>query len=205
MEELNKEKLPKEKVPLTISYDMGWNKRSSGTRYDSVSGHGIMIGGYTKKVIGFKSMSKECSVCSNFEKKKDREGPVNPPEHECTKNHDGSSKSMECKAILKMVVEAFLEREFMVGTIVADDDTTMKKTLRHNYKENVRLGLLQKEDWPKNNKAKYFASGRLPNSVTPPQFLADFNHRVKSVGRAVYELALMGKSKSMVDKNLATN
>ena len=138
-----------------------------------------------------------------MKKKKDREGPVNPPKHECMKNHDGSSKSMECEAILKMVVEAFLEQEFMVGTIVADDDTTMKKTLRHNYKENVRLGLLEKEDWPKNNKGKNIASGRLPNSVTPPQFLADFNHRVKSVGRAVYELALMGKSKSMVDKNLA--
>ena len=172
-----------------------------------MSGHGIMIGGYTKKVIGFKSMSKECLVCSDFEKKKkDEEGqPVNPPEHECTKNHDGSSKSMECEAILKIVVEAFLEREFMVGTIVADDDTTMKKTLRHNYKDNVRLGLLQKEDWPKNKKGKNIASGRLLNSVTSPQFLADFNHRVKSVGRAVYELALMGKSKSMVDKNLATN
>ena len=31
-------------VPITISYDMGWNKRSSGSRYDSISGHGIAIG-----------------------------------------------------------------------------------------------------------------------------------------------------------------
>ena len=204
LEQFKSNALDKEKVPLTICYDMGWNKRSSGTRYDSVSGHGIMIGGYTKKVIGFKSMSKECSVCSNFEKQKKKdEELVNPPEHECTKNHDGSSKSMECEAILQLVTEAFIERNFMVGTIVADDDTTMKKTLRHNYKENVRLGLLKKEDWPKNKKGKYIASGRLPNSVTPPHFLADFNHRVKSVGRAVYELALMSKSQSMVDKNLA--
>ena len=87
-----------------------------------------MIEDYTKKVIWFKSMSKECLVCSNFEKKKkDKEELVNPPEHECTKNHEGSSKSMQCEAILKMVVEAFLEQEFMFRTIVADDDTTMKK------------------------------------------------------------------------------
>ena len=47
------------------------------------------------------------------------------------------------------------------------------------------------------------ASGKLPDLIPQPKFLADFNHRVKSVGRAVYELALMSKSKSMVDKNLA--
>ena len=54
--------------PLTVCYDMGWNKKSSGTRYDSISGHGLMIGGYSKKVIGFKRISKECSVCSKYSK-----------------------------------------------------------------------------------------------------------------------------------------
>ena len=26
-------------VSITVSFDMGWNERSSGTRYDSISGH----------------------------------------------------------------------------------------------------------------------------------------------------------------------
>ena len=193
-----KEGFNKNDAPLTVCYDMGWNKRSSGTRYDSISGHGLMIGGYSKKVIGFKCVSKECSVCSKYSKE-----PDNLPKHECTKNHEGSSKSMECEAILDLIKEAYFERNFCIGTVVADDDTTMKKTLRHNYKKQVEDGLLDKKDWPLNKKGKLVASGKLPDAIPPPKFLADFNHRVKSVGRAVYELATMSKSKSMVDKDLA--
>ena len=39
---------------------MGWNKRSSGNRYDSNSGHAFIIGGITKKYWHarvFKNMS----------------------------------------------------------------------------------------------------------------------------------------------------
>ena len=212
LEKFKQETVEKEEVPLTVCYDMGWNKRSSGTRYDSVSGHGLMIGAYTKKVIGYKSLSKECSVCLKLmrklgEKKHDNlpegEDEEKPEAHECVKNHQGSSKSMECEAILELVKEAYFERNFVVGTIVADDDTTMKKILRHDYKDMVRRGVLDKKKWPKNKNGKPMASGKLPDLIPQPKFLADFNHRVKSVGRAVYELALMSKSKSMVDKNLA--
>ena len=31
-------------VPITVQFDMGWSKRSSGNRYDSLSGHAFMIG-----------------------------------------------------------------------------------------------------------------------------------------------------------------
>ena len=110
---------------------------------------------------------------------------------------------MECEAILDPVKEAYFERNFVVGTVVADDDTTMKKILRHNYKKQVEDGTLDKKDWPLNKKGKLLAGGKLPDAIPPPKFLADFNHRVKSVGRAVYELATMSKSKSMVDKDLA--
>ena len=36
-------------VPLTVSFDMGWQKRSSGNRYDSLSGHAFMIDARRKK------------------------------------------------------------------------------------------------------------------------------------------------------------
>ena len=50
-------------VKITISYDMGWNKRSSGNRYDSISGHGVAIGSLTKKVVAIKTYSRSCVVC----------------------------------------------------------------------------------------------------------------------------------------------
>ena len=51
-------------VALTISYDMGWNKRSSGHRYDSLSGHAFAIGEYTRRIIDCVVFSKKCNVCS---------------------------------------------------------------------------------------------------------------------------------------------
>ena len=38
---------------LTVSYDMGWQRRSGGRVYDSISGHGFLIGCRSKKVINF--------------------------------------------------------------------------------------------------------------------------------------------------------
>ena len=38
-------------VGLTVSFDMACQKRGSGSCYDFLSGHGIMIGCRTKKVI----------------------------------------------------------------------------------------------------------------------------------------------------------
>ena len=42
----------KNKVKLTVTYDMGWQKRSSGRRYDTSSGHAFIIGGISKGIIG---------------------------------------------------------------------------------------------------------------------------------------------------------
>ena len=39
---------------------MGWQKRSSGRRYDSSSGHAFIIGGTYKGVIGMLLYSKAC-------------------------------------------------------------------------------------------------------------------------------------------------
>ncbi len=43
---------------LTVSYDMGWQQRSSGNKYSSVSGHDFCIGGYTKKILDYRVKSK---------------------------------------------------------------------------------------------------------------------------------------------------
>ena len=43
MQELDRKKMEPSYVPLTASYDMGWNKRSSGTKNNSISGHGLFL------------------------------------------------------------------------------------------------------------------------------------------------------------------
>ena len=42
----------KNKVKITATYDMGWQKRSTGRRYDFSSGHAFIIGGRSRGVIG---------------------------------------------------------------------------------------------------------------------------------------------------------
>ena len=118
-----------------MSYDMGWNKRSTGTRYDSISGQGVMIGAKTRKVIGFKTISKKCGKCDRLHRSLSIAPNEAVPQHnDYVKNHHGSSKSMECQALLMMEKEA-PTRGFRIETVIADDDTTMKKIMRWNYKK----------------------------------------------------------------------
>jgi len=128
--------LPTQSNGLTTCYDMGWNKRSSGNRYDSISGHGILFGARAKKVIGYRAVPKVCSFC-NIMKKRNGENAV-IQKHECVKNHLGSSKSMESEAILHMVRDAWFNKGFFVEVICSDDDTTMKKVLCHNYDQMIK-------------------------------------------------------------------
>ena len=37
-------------IGITVSFDVGWQKRGSGNRYDSISGHAIMNCCKTKKL-----------------------------------------------------------------------------------------------------------------------------------------------------------
>ena len=194
----NKEINGKE-VLLTVSYNMGWNKRSLGNKYDSVSGHGFILGGITKKVLNHKCISKQCSKCCIAKKKN-----TPPPEHECPRNHEGSSKSMEVEAIYRMTIESFRHHNYHLHTIIADDDTTMKSNLRHSYQDLIEARKMLLEDWPRTRSgAKKSDNGRLPLDVPVPRFLADFNHRVKTVGKSVYALATLPKKDSTVSKPLA--
>ena len=48
----------KNKAKLTVTYDMGWRKRLSGSRYDSSSGYAFIIIANSKGVIGMVLYSK---------------------------------------------------------------------------------------------------------------------------------------------------
>ena len=57
------------KVKLTVTYDMRWQKRSSGRRYDSSSRHAIIIGEMSKGIIVIVLYSKACRKCDSAEKR----------------------------------------------------------------------------------------------------------------------------------------
>ena len=83
---------------LTVSYDMGWPKR--GRAMNSTSGHGAIIGSHSGKVLGYATRHKRCIVCSVAEANK---RPTR--EHDCRRNHTGSSKSMEPAVALNLARE----------------------------------------------------------------------------------------------------
>jgi len=132
---------------ITIAYDMGWNKRSNGHRYDSISGHGIGVGQVTNKVVATKLYSKACVVCDS-KKYKGADAPSIPNHGWCPKNHDGSSKAMESKGIFDLFVDLWRNKNIAIGEIVSDDDSSMRSQLRHSYKELVNAGRLSSDDWP---------------------------------------------------------
>ena len=85
------------RVGITVLFDIGWNKRSSSNRYDSLSGHELMIGYLSKKTVENIVSSKMCRVCNSAE-----ENSEDPPDHICAKNYDGSSKAIEADATLHL-------------------------------------------------------------------------------------------------------
>ncbi len=87
-----------ESTPLTIKYDMGWQKRSSGRLYNSQSGVGCAIGQETGKVLDYGVCCKSCSKCTYW-KSKGTEHPV----HSCSKIFDGRSKAMEPHVAVQIV------------------------------------------------------------------------------------------------------
>ena len=110
------------KIGLVISYDMGWQKCSTGNIYESLSGHAYIIGVITGKIIGFMVNSKSYSKCKTGNRL-----DIDVEEHDYQINFDGSSGAMEAAVALELCIalhdgdyEVFLEK------IVSDDDITMR-------------------------------------------------------------------------------
>lgn len=181
---------------IDVSYDMAWQQRSSGHRYNSASGHGLFIGKHTRLPISMEVKSKLCNFCSSWHKNKDNES-FDPPIHECWKNHEGSSSSMEPIACLDMTVNLFKKQRVAVSTICADDDASTRSLLRWSnadYKINHNTNEVPKIPVSKGiNKGKKMVArpdkGKLPGYIVEPKFVADPNHRRKGLTGALYQLA----------------
>ena len=119
------------KVDITVSYDMGWFKRSSGWHFDSMPGHGFLIGGRTENIIAMGVMKKRWRICICSSRR-----GVEPPVHSCVVNHFESSGAMESTLVLKLTKEIFEDSKHGVflKEIVTDDDSTLRSHLRNACK-----------------------------------------------------------------------
>ena len=75
-------------MPVSCSYDMGWQKRGKG--FNSNTGQAAVMSQSSGKNFDYATKSKKCRACFYTEPSN-----TNPKVHDCRKNHTGSSKSME--------------------------------------------------------------------------------------------------------------
>jgi hypothetical protein len=187
---LNTSKYP----PISVSFDMGWQQRSSGHKYASPSGHAFFVGGLSRKPIAIYVKSKICNYCASYKRK---HGPeVEVPVHKCTINHVGTSASMESQAALAMFLELYDVMLVRVARVCIDDDASTKATLRwsnadymRNTKSN-RPPQVPKQSGP--NKGELHDrpdNGKLPAHIPEPVFVADPNHRKKVLTKDLNALA----------------
>ena len=127
--------------------------------YNSLSGIGWLVGVHSKSICHVQVMCKACGICETAQNKCTPVG-----KHDCHVNHTGSSKSMESESFAMMLLRA-PDRGYTIGTVVADDDSGIRKKAR------------LKED-----------GGVLPAGFKVPKFLADPSHRIKVFGKYIYKL-----------------
>ncbi len=187
--------------PLTCSFDMGWQKRAAGKQYNSPSGYAFLVGCFSNKLLWRICYTKGCATCHLKWKKQgvsvDDATAANElgelgrvkTDHRCPHNFKGSSKSMEARGALSMVIAMFNLGKNYISRLLTDDDSTTCSNMRHPFHELVKLGIMKPKtdketDWPNTAKGHFVADkGKLPLMVKAiDDFLADPTHRAKSFG-----------------------
>ena len=100
-------------VNLTASFDMGWQCKGSGKSYNSKSGHAVLIGQKSGKILNYATRIGNCRQCE-----------VNKSvPHDCRMNWGGSSKAMESDTAVGLL-NSTQSPEYRVTTIINDEDST---------------------------------------------------------------------------------
>jgi len=135
--------------PLTVCYNMGWQRHSLGTSYNSMSGHAFLVGANSNKLWKRIIYSKSCCTCTWQLKKKGAasldgvgatdpadtsnevlgELPMDHQDHCCSMNFRGSSKSMEPHGAVACVTALFNTGIAYIFEIVGDDDSSISEPL----------------------------------------------------------------------------
>ena len=107
-------------------------------------------------------------------------------DHICVDDFSGSSCSMESTGLLYLIKDIFWRSrgKIMLGTIVIDDDTCMRKVMSHPF------------TLPRGRKNK---GGMLPRQINVPNWFYDPNHRAKCVGGMVFDLVSKHKTMNKLD------
>jgi hypothetical protein len=132
-------------------------------------------------------------------------------DHRCPKNFKGSSKSMEAIGAVQLVTEAFRTGKIWIEKLVGDDDSTSRAALTPNLElyAEAHPGQPKETYWPQktipaptkadpNRTREVFCDnkGRLKPDVPPPKsFLCDPTHRVRVIGKALFQLAKKAASR----------
>ena len=114
------------KIKLAVTYDMGWQKRSSGKIYDSSSSHAFITSGISKGIIVVVLYSKDFWKCDAADKRREESDY-----HECSNNFEGISKSIEAGEIMKMVEDAIHHCCLIIDVIISDEKITMQDVIKN--------------------------------------------------------------------------
>ena len=148
-------------IGISVSYDMGWQKRATGRIYDSLSGHGFFVGCLSKNVVQYGLLKKKCSICN-----RQNNLSLSSP-HKCLVNWSGSSGAMEAALAFDFVIkiDEMFKGLVYIKEIITDDDSTMRAHLK-----NITNG------------------GKLPDHILQAIFLADPSHRVKVMCKPIFAM-----------------
>jgi hypothetical protein len=124
-------------IGLEVSGDTRWDKRGTGSNYNSDSGCHLITGNMTKRVLAACPMSRRCAKCEH-----DKEHP----KELCSKNYDGSSKGMEAYGASQNVNRLFDNLKCYIKKYVSDDDLSTKSVLRWPFKQAFEL---YQVEWPR--------------------------------------------------------
>ena len=189
--------------------DMGWQQKGSGRKRNSKSGHALVVGMGTRKAIAMATCSKGCGYCKSWLTTHTVDEP--PPEHKCYINHHGSSGSMEPLAVLQMYKDLY-NKQVIVDRFVVDDDSSLKAKLKWSNEDhmiNTNTTTVPRIINSKGNVVPRPNHGGVPRHMPEPSFVADPNHRRKTLSNGLYALAMRAKTspeeqRKQYDKRMAT-
>jgi len=124
-----------------------------------MSGHGVLVGHYSKKIVSYGVRSKSCRRCDAGRSKTD---------HDCRHNFDGSSKSMEADIAVELFTKnpLFDKHQVFGARLIMDNDASTIASLRAISIHSVEL-------WAdKNHSVKAFSSSLYGMSL--PKSLIDY-------------------------------
>ena len=133
------------------------------------------------------------SVCNKCTKGIEHEADI------CPKHYNGSSKGMEASGAAKIACRLFLnlKENCYTANLITDNDSLVRKLLRHSYQELIDALQMTVDKWPRSGQDG--KGGKKPdNSLLPIlhaaiAFLADKAHRNRGYSRVIFTEAAKSK------------